>query len=152
MTAMVQIFRRVPRFVDVRRIETAIAAAEARTSGEIRVSVSPFFWGDVRRAAEKAFDRLGMQRTERHNGVLIFIVPSRRAFVVLGDQGIHERAASGFWDRVVAAMTPHFTRRDFTSGVLAGIELVASELERHFPREPSDENELPDSVDVGRGH
>ena len=46
--------------IDKDRIKQAIQKAERRTSGEIRVSVSPLFWGDVRKAAEKAFERLGM--------------------------------------------------------------------------------------------
>ena len=46
----------------------AIHEAERVTSGEIRVSVAHFFWGDVQRTAEKAFRRLGMENTSRRNG------------------------------------------------------------------------------------
>jgi len=148
---MLDLVKRLPRILDVERVQAAIGVAETRTSGELRVSVSPFFWGDVRRAAERAFDRLGMSRTREHNGVLFFIVPSRRAFVVLGDSGIHERVGDELWKRVVSAMTPCFQRGDFTAGVLLGIELVGETLARHFPPSPLDNpNELPDAIDVGR--
>ena len=40
--------RKLVRELDARRIEAAIAAVEARTSAEIRVSVAPFFVGDSR--------------------------------------------------------------------------------------------------------
>lgn len=146
---MLGFFERLPRFLDFERVQRAIVEAERHTSGEIRVSVSPFFWGDVRRAAERAFDRLGMRRTRRRNGVLIFIVPSRREFVVLGDSGIHDLVGDEHWNAVVGAMSPHFRRRDFTAGVLAGIEAVASALAAHFPRSPGDQNELSDAVDAG---
>lgn len=136
--------------LDVDRIKQAIADAEARTSGELRVSVSPFFWGNVQRAAERAFSRLGMKKTRDRNGVLFFIVPTRRAFVVLGDQGIHERVGDQLWKDVVRDMSPHFARRDFTKGVLIGIEAVAHALAEHFPRAPGDVNELPDTVDTAR--
>jgi hypothetical protein len=74
----------------------------------ICVAVSPFFWGSVYRAAERAFVRLEMNRTRRRNGVLLFVVPSRRAFVILDDAGIHEHAGDAFWRRVVDEMSPLF--------------------------------------------
>ena len=60
--------RALLRAIDAPRVQRAIAAAERRTSGEIRVSVSPFFWGDVRHVAERAFERLGMTATRDHGG------------------------------------------------------------------------------------
>src|SRR5260221_7582956 len=109
------------RAVDQKRIEAAIAGAERRTSGEIRVSVAPFFWGSVERAAERAFHRLGMSRTRERNGVLFFVVPTRRAFVVRGDSGIHAKVGQAFWHDVVATMTPHFRAGHFTEALCAGI-------------------------------
>jgi uncharacterized membrane protein len=115
------------------------------------VSVAPPFWGNVERAAERAFARLGMSHTRERNGVLVFIVPSRRAFVVLGDVGIHDRVGQGFWHSLVALMTPHFRRGEFTDGVVAGIEAIAAQLALHFPHDAAtDTNELPDSIDVPR--
>jgi uncharacterized membrane protein len=136
--------------LDVEQVQKAIEKAEERTSGELRVSVSPFFWGSVRSAAERAFVRLGMKKTKRRNGVLFFIVPSRRAFYVLGDQGIHERVGSDLWTEVIRVMSPYFRRHDFTAGVVAGIESVAGPLAEHFPREADDVNEMPDVVDTAR--
>ena len=48
--------------VDQARVVEAIRAAERVTSGEIRVSVAHFFWGDVEKTAGKAFHRLGMEK------------------------------------------------------------------------------------------
>ena len=87
--------------IDKDRIKQAIQKAERRTSGEIRVSVSPPFWGNVRTAAEKAFERLGMAATKDRNAVLFFVVPARRKFVVLGDSGIHEKVGQEFWHHIV---------------------------------------------------
>src|SRR5688572_31202092 len=42
----------------------AIRVAEQRTSGEIRVSVAPLFWGNVKKAADNAFVRMGMTVTK----------------------------------------------------------------------------------------
>lgn len=142
---------RFQRAVDPARIKGAIEDAERRTSGEIRVSVAPFFWGSVRRAAERAFLRLGMTATRERNAILFFVVPSRRAFVVHGDSGIHARVGQEFWEAVIAIMTPHFREGHFTEGLCAGITAAGERLAEHFPHDPaSDVNELPDSVDLER--
>jgi uncharacterized membrane protein len=137
--------------VDAKRVEAAIAEAERLTSGEIRVSVSPFFWGDVRRVAERAFERLGMTATKERNGVLLFIVPARRKFVVLGDVGIHEKVGQEFWEKIREAMAGHFRAGDFTDGLVHGIRMAGEELAVHFPSAgPRDKNELPDQIDYGK--
>ena len=138
--------------IDKHRVKQAILAAERRTSGEIRVSVSPPFWGDVYKAADKAFDRLGMRATKHRNGVLFFVVPMRRKFVVLGDSGIHEKVGDEFWHHLVRMVSQKFREGDFTAGLVAGIEAAGEELAKHFPHHGgSDTNELADDVDFGRG-
>ena len=142
--------RRWLRRIDGARIEQAIAAAERLTSGEIRVSVAPLFWGNVERAARLAFERLGMQQTHERNGVLIFVVPARRRFFVLGDTGIHEKVGQRLWDEVAAALQGHFTKGEFTEGLVAAVERVGRALAEHFPHRPGDVNELPNRVDFGK--
>jgi len=142
--------RKLLQSIDRTRIEEAIRAAEHQTSGEIRVSVAPLFWGDVRKQAERAFARLGMTATQARNGVLFFIVPSRRRFVVLGDEGIHRVVGDEFWSGIASAMSEHFRRGDFTEGIVRGIQEVGRKLAVHFPhRGREDVNELPDEVDFG---
>jgi uncharacterized membrane protein len=138
--------------IDKDRIKQAIREAERRTSGEIRVSVSPLFWGDVRKAAEKAFERLGMSATKDRNAVLFFVVPTRRKFVVLGDSGIHEKVGEEFWHHLVRTLSEKFKKDDFTAGLVAGIEAVGEHLAKHFPSHTAHgTNELGDDVDYGRG-
>jgi uncharacterized membrane protein len=136
------------RAVDGTRIQEAIRAAERRTSGEMRVSVSRFFWGDVRRVAERAFHRLGMTATRQRNAILFFVVPARRRFVVLGDEGIHAKVGQAFWDAIAASMSARFREGDFTGGLVQGIETAGEQLAAHFPYDPAnDVNELPDAID-----
>lgn len=141
--------RKLLNLVDVDAVKAAIEKAERETSGQMRVSVSPFFWGSLRRTAEKAFDRLGMARTAHRNGVLIFVVPSRRRFVILGDEAIHAKVGQEFWDKTAAAISDRFKSGDFTGGLVHGIEEAGKQLAAHFPRGPADTNELPDDVDLG---
>jgi uncharacterized membrane protein len=138
------------KLIDAGAVKRAIEAAERETSGEIRVSVSTFFWGDVRKTAERAFSRMGMDRTRHRNGVLFFVVPSRKRFVVLGDAGIHEKVGQEFWDGVAAAISERFRKADFTGGLVHGITEAGRQLATHFPHEGArDRNELPDDVDFG---
>lgn len=140
--------RSLKKCVDQVRVVEAIQAAERVTSGEIRVTVAHFFWGNVEKTARQAFHRLGMEHTADRNGVLIFIVPSRKRFAILGDQGIHEKVGQAFWNDVSACLSAHFRRGAFTEGLVEGIHLVGERLATHFPSAgAADRNELPEDVD-----
>jgi uncharacterized membrane protein len=141
------------RRLDTGRIEAALAAAEKKSSGELRVSVAPLFWGSVRKEAEAAFDRLQMAHTKERNGILFFVVPSRHEFVILGDEGIHAKVGQPFWDELARILTEHFAQDRYTEGLIAAIDRAGERLAEHFPRQAGDVNELPDTVDFhpGRG-
>lgn len=139
--------RKLLRMIDQEAVKEAIKKAESRTSGEISVSVARLFWGNVEKAADRAFLRLGMTRTKERNSVLFFVVPARRKFVVLGDRGIHEKVGQDFWDRTAAVMSEKFRDGDFTGGLVKGIEEVGEQLSTYFPHQPDDRDELPDEVD-----
>src|SRR4029077_14189923 len=111
---MVMTRKKLLRVIDQKEVKAAIEKAEHQTSGEICVSVAPLFWGSIEKAADKAFVRMGMMHTKERNGVLFFVVPSRRKFVVLGDQGIHEKVGQEFWDRIAAVLSAKFREGDFT--------------------------------------
>jgi len=143
--------RKLMKKVDVDRVKKAIEDAERLTSGEVRVSVAPIFWGPVRRVAERAFERLGMHRTKDRNGILFFVVPARKRFVVLGDAGIHDKVGQDFWEGVAAIMSGHFRKGEFTEGLVRGIGEAGAKLAAHFPYDRgADVNELPDDVDFGK--
>ena len=142
--------RKLLAIIDAGRIKAAIVAAEKQTSGEIRVSVSTYFWGNVRRAAGRAFNRLGMSKTHDRNGVLFFVVPSRRRFALIGDEGIHQKVGQDFWDKLVAATASDFKEGKFNEGLEHGIAECGRLLAAHFPYQgEKDINELPDDIDYG---
>jgi uncharacterized membrane protein len=138
--------------LDTSAVERAIARAETRTSGEIRVSIAGFFVGSSRRLAERAFQRLGLQATRDRNGVLLLIAPARRQVVVLGDEAIHAQVGDAFWTEIAARVGTRFREGHFTQGVVEAVEAIGDALARHFPAgaEAGDNpNELPDTLDVG---
>jgi uncharacterized membrane protein len=140
------------RRLDTSAVERAIARAEARSSGEIRVSIAGLFLGSGRGLAERAFRRLGMQATRDRNGVLLLIAPARRQVVVLGDEAIHGLVGEAFWAQIAARVGAHFRDHRFTEGVVEAIDAIGDALERHFPasaRAGDNPNELPDTIDTG---
>ena len=134
--------------IDVRAVEAAVRAAEVGTSGEIRVCIARFYsWGDVRRAAERAFRTLRMERTRHRNGVLVFVAARRRQLVVLGDVGIDRLVAPAFWGEVAGRLVAAFRAGDRTGGLERAVAEIGVELARHFPPDPGPNvNELPNEV------
>ena len=138
--------------LDTAAVEAAIARAEMRTSGEVRVSLAGFFVGSSRHLAERAFRRLGMQDTRDRNGVLLLIAPARRQVVVLGDEAIHAHVVDAFWTEIATRVGARFRDGHFTQGVVEAVDAIGEALARHFPAGPEADgnpNELPDTIDLG---
>jgi uncharacterized membrane protein len=150
---MVMLSRRAfLRRLDTAAVERAIALAESRTSGEIRVSVAGFFVGNSRHLAERAFDRLGLHATQQRNGVLLLIAPARRQVVVLGDEAIHAIVGNAFWEDIAARVGARFREEHFTQGVVEAVDAIGEALALHFPagaETDGNPNELPDAIDLG---
>lgn len=89
-------------------IRQSILNAELDTSGEIRVHVESQCTGDVLDRAAYIFDKLGMQKTERRNGVLFYLAVENRLFAVIGDKGINAVVPENFWDDIKKKPGPVF--------------------------------------------
>ncbi|MGA2394535.1 MAG: TPM domain-containing protein [Candidatus Lustribacter sp.] len=113
--------RKLHRFVDKARIRAAIAQAEAVTSAPIHVSVAPYFWGDVRRTAERAL-------VKQRKGVLIFVVPSRREFAIVGDAGAHDALGQEAWDALAGSFAQQLRSGDPTAAITSTIAELARAL------------------------
>jgi uncharacterized membrane protein len=124
---------RLARHVDEQRIRSAITAAEAKTTGRIHVTLSHRTLGTTLAAASRAFEHLRLAHTPQRNGVLFFVVPSRREFAIVGDTGIHDKVGQEFWTRVVQEMSATMQTGSLTDGLVRGIAEAGRELETHFP-------------------
>lgn len=132
------------------RIVSAIKAAEAKTSGQIRVYVQRGeLAGDPLIAAQRKFQKLGMQATKERNGVLIFVLPRARKFAVIGDEGVHQKCGDEFWQQLVERMRAHFQKENFTDALVEAIEEAGKLLACHFPRTSLARNELSDDIIQG---
>lgn len=124
----------------------AIQAAEARTSGELRVFVTDKFLEDPISEAWKTFARLKMQDTVQRNAVLIFVGPKTRKFAIVADEGIHRVCKEAYWSQLAQQLSEGFKAGEYTVALVRLIEDIGRELAAHFPRLEDDVNELPDVV------
>lgn len=115
-------------------IVAAISRAEHKTTGEIRVSISPKRIEDPVAAAQMEFMRLGMNHSKEQNGVLIFVAPRSRKFAVIGDAAVHAKCGDDFWRQLADAMTGFFRKSEFTTGIIHGVQKAGDLLAEHFPR------------------
>jgi uncharacterized membrane protein len=129
------------------RIIQAIREVESKTSGEIRVLIQRGkLKSDPLVAAQRKFRRLGMHNTRERNAVLIFVAPRVHKFAVVGDEAIHQKCGDEFWQRIITAMHHCFRQDRFSEGIAGAIGVIGDMLAQHFPRSPTDTNELPDEI------
>ena len=101
-----------------KKIIEAIRSAEGQTSGEIRVHIQKTLTLPVYEEAAKVFLKLGMNRTDLRNGVLLFIVPNKKQFAILGDSGINKVVPENFWADCKNSIHDHFSKGQFRSKLL----------------------------------
>jgi uncharacterized membrane protein len=128
------------------QISNAIAEAEKSTSGEIRIAIDENCEGDAIEMATAHFSKLGMDKTSRHNGVLIYLAYADHKFAIIGDSGINKLVPEDFWETTKVAMQAHFASGNLAQGIIAGIMLAGEKLAMYYPFEKGDINELPNEV------
>ena len=127
-------------------IRQAIMNAELDTSGEIRVHIENTCSGESLDRALTVFSKLGMEKTESRNGVLLYLAVKNRKFAIIGDIGIHKFVTESFWDSVRNKMMDHFRENHFTEGLVEAITDTGKQLKIHFPYQTDDKNELSDEI------
>ncbi len=132
--------------IQVKAIGSAIAAAEDKTSGEIRVHLDKKCDTDPIAAAEKWFGKLKMHKTELRNGVLIYLAVDSHVFAIYGDKGINEKVPQGFWLEISKEMETSFRQGEFAEGLINAIHKAGDQLIHFFPRNKDDKNELTNDI------
>lgn len=128
------------------RREDAIRAAEAQTSGEIRVVVT------TRRAlfpehhARRLFAKLGMNRTRHRNGALIVLFARRRRFVVLGVSGFDPIIGPDYWQGFAAEMGAPLHDGRKAEALSSAIRTIGGTMAAHWPPDASNPDELPNAI------
>src|SRR5699024_9537616 len=127
-------------------IVDAIAEAENKTSGEIRIHIEPTCKKEPLIRAQKVFHALGMDQTQLQNGVLIYIASEDHKAAVYAGAGIHTRVEDNFWQDVLDIILQHFKQQDYGEGMAKAVIKVGDKLKELFPYQSGDVNELTDEI------
>jgi uncharacterized membrane protein len=127
-------------------IAACVDRAESETSGEIVVHLVHWLLPleRVRDRAIRTFHQLGVHRTQRRNGVLLFVAMKKRRFEIVADAGVDACVDAETWVDIAKQIEGRIGRDGFQQGLCAGIEAIGAVLSRHFPATPDDVDELPD--------
>ena len=128
------------------QVRVAIEDAEKHTSGQIRVCIEKNCNEEVLDRAAKYFHQLNMHKTRLRNGVLIYVATVDRKFAIIGDSGINKVVPEGFWDDVKEDMLQHFKYGNLIEGIVTGLRIAGDHLQKYFPHNPDDSNELSDDI------
>lgn len=125
----------------------AIRMAEKETSGEIRVHIEKSHGTqDIFERAMEVFHLLKMDNTKQENGVLIYVAIEDRDFVIYGDKGINNVVPNDFWESTKDAIVAQFKAGNYKQGLIDGITKAGEQLNRHFPWNEDNTNELSNTI------
>jgi uncharacterized membrane protein len=130
-------------------IVEAIRVAEKNTSGEIRVHLEKTSSIDAFDRAMEVFHLLKMDETQLQNGVLIYLAVEDKTFVICGDKGINDVVPNDFWDCTKDIMVTHFKTGNYKQGLINGIQRAGEQLQKYFPYQEGDKNELSNDISKG---
>lgn len=133
----------------IAELKAAVAKAEKRTSGEIRVFIEDSSEDGPLDRAAFLFTQLGMHKTALRNGVLIYVAFADHKFAIIGDKGIHEKVGEGFWDHIKVNMATNFKEGKILNGLLVAVQESGEALSKYFPYQGTDRNELSDEIMFG---
>lgn len=127
-------------------IVEAIKNAELKTSGEIRVHIENFCFGNELKRAQKVFGKLKMHQTKERNGILIYIASQSKKIAVTGDKGIHEKLGNSYWEKLIQNLIIEFKANNRGQALANCIVDLGKQLGDFFPRQDDDVNELSNSI------
>jgi len=132
------------------QILASVKEAEKATSGEIRVHIESTLNVDVLDRAAWLFQKLGMDKTAEHNGVLFYLAIDDRKFAIIGGAGINSKVPVGFWNEISEHLGKNFREGKFTEGLSEGIIMAGNQLKKYFPCCDGDVNELSDEISFNK--
>lgn len=128
------------------QIIEAIGRTENRTSGEVRVHIEHHCPQEPLERAATIFHDLGMDLTERKNGVLIYVASEDHKAAVFAGRGIHRQVEESFWQDVLDILLGHFKKGAFEEGIEKAVDKVGHKLSELYPARSGDTNELTDEI------
>ena len=101
---------------------------------------------EVDRAAAAAFQHNRLRNTEDSTGILIYISLYEHQVKVVGDDGISAKLTHPDWQHICDAIIKDFKEKNYTNGIVEGINLSGKLLAEHFPIKEGDIDELANEL------
>ena len=95
--------------------------------------------------AEVEFYEANLKNTEGSTGILLFVSLMERKAVVLADEAIAKQLPSETWNEVVLLLVDGARKKSLSQGFCMAIDRCGNILAEHFPIDPNDNNELPNT-------
>jgi len=130
------------------RVHQAIKSAEEGNSGDIVLFIThKKVNGDPVTAAHAEFRKLRLGEAKDQNSLLIFVAPKSQQFGLVGGKAFHEKVGQAWWNDLSAVLIRHFKATDYTTGLVAAIEMIGVALKQHFPCATTDRTGQKDIVE-----
>jgi putative membrane protein len=100
----------------------------------------------VRRRAIAIFQAAAAGRTSGRTGILIYLSMAERRAEIVADEAILKVADEHTWGEAMTALLTEVRQGRPGDGIVAAIERIGAVLAEHFPRSPTDVNEIPDKL------
>lgn len=130
-------------------IDQAIKNAEIDSSCEFKVHVDRYCKEETAKRSEDLFYKLGVDKTERHNGILFYAVLDCRKFIIKADKALDQKLPEGFWDDIYHVMLINFRKGNYAYGISQAILKAGEKLKPYYPWMKDDRNEVSDDLSIG---
>ena len=96
--------------------------------------------------AVRQFLAHGIHTTEDRSGLLIFVSLAEHYTEIVADAGINAHVDQAKWDSMIGTLVDHAKRGELADGFVEIIEEAGALLEKHFPPQEGQQNELDDRL------
>lgn len=97
---------------------------------------------EVKEGAITAFFTEQLYKTERENGILLYISVMEQKVWILGDRGINEKIEKKTWGNIISELTLGIRNKNRCDAICEAVKKTGEILRVHFPAIKDDKNEL----------
>jgi uncharacterized protein len=111
-------------------LDALLANLEAKTTDQVVVATVTSLDGDsIEVYASRLFNRWGLGRNDKNNGVLLLVAPTERKVRIEVGRGLESRLTDAAAKRIIDnSLVPHFRAGDMAAGVILGARDIVATL------------------------
>lgn len=101
---------------------------------------------NVHKRALLYFTESGAVNTKDRTGILFFVSLRERQVEIIADKGINDKVKPEYWQKIVEGLINSIKNKQAATGLEKAIAECTSILEKNFPVQADDVNELKDGI------